>query len=250
MPITSEHVELEHKPKLGGGGPGKTPHRRGYGGGDDGDPDRSRDFHSRKERLRRLRVGMVLCIISVGTLFVCLTLAYVFRQQMGRWDPAIKAYVRDWTAIKLPYLQLWINSTVLLLSSITLELARRRMAKQVEFAELGILPIYSRRDFPWLGLTVLLGFGFLGGQVLVWDHFRLQGVFEHTNPSGSFFFILTGMHALHLVGGLLALVYAAAGSLLQIRFESQMLAVEATGWYWHFMAGLWLYIFALLHFVH
>jgi len=249
MPITSEHVELERKPKLGGGGPGKTPHRRGYGGGDDGDPDRFRDFHSRKERLRRLRVGVVLCIVSVGTLFVCLTLAYVFRRQMGPWDPLTKGYVRDWISVRLPYVQLWINTAVLLLSSITLELARRRMTRQVEFAELGIQPIRFGRDFPWLGLTVLLGFGFLAGQLIVWNQFRLQGVFQHANPGSSFFFILTGMHALHLVGGLLALLYAAAGSVVRIRFESQMLAVEATGWYWHFMAGLWMYIFALLYFV-
>ena len=249
MPITSEHVEIERKPKLGGGGPGKIPHRRGYGGGDDGDPDRFRDFHSRKERLRRYRVGMVLCIISVSTLFIGLTLAYVLRQQMGHWDPTMKTFVRDWKAIRLPYLQLWVNSTVLLLSSITLELARRRMTRQVEFAELGILPIHPRRTIPWLGLTVMLGFGFLAGQVMVWNHFRLQGVFQHTNPSSSFFLILTGIHAVHLLGGLLALLYASAGSLMQMRFESQMLAVEVTGWYWHFMAGLWMYVFALLYFV-
>ena len=251
MPITSEHVEIERKPKLGGGGPGKTPHRRGYGGGDDGDPDRFRNFHSRRERLRRYRVGMALCIISVSALFVSLTLlyVYVFRQQMGPWDPGTKSIVHDWKPIDLPYLLLWINSAVLLLSSITLELARRRMLRQAEFAELGIQPIQSRRGLPWLGLTVLLGFGFLVGQWVICEHFLQQGAFQHTNPSRSFFFILTGMHAVHLLGGLLALLYAAAGELMQTGFESQMLTVEVTGWYWHFMGGLWMYIFGLLYFV-
>jgi cytochrome c oxidase subunit 3 len=250
MPITSEHVEIERKPKLGGGGPGKIPHRRGYGGGDDGDPDRFRDFRSRRERLRRYRLGMALCLISVSAVFVVLTLAYVLRQQMGHWDSTVKMFVRDWKPIHLPYLQLWMNSAVLLLSSITLELARRRMGRQVEFAELGILPVRFRRDVPWLGLTVTLGFGFLAGQMMIWNHFRLQGVFQHTNPSSSFFLILTGSHAIHLLGGLLALVYASAGRWMHLRFESQLLAVEVTGWYWHFMAGLWMYIFALLYFVH
>src|SRR5512146_499901 len=205
MPITSEHVEIERRPKLGGGGPGKIPHRRGDGGGDDGEPDRFRDFHSRRERLRRYRVGMALCLISVSAVFVVLTLAYVLRQQMGHWDPTAKMFVHDWKPVHLPYLQLWINSTVLLLSSITLELARRRMVRQVEFAELGILPVRLRRDVPWLGLTVTLGFSFLAGQMMIWNHFRLQGVFQHTNPSSSFFLILTGSHAIHLLGGLLAL---------------------------------------------
>lgn len=250
MPITSEHVELERKPDLGGGGPGKIPHRRGYGGGDDGDPDRFGDFRSRLQRLGRYRVGMTLCIVSVGTLFVCLTLVYVVRMHRGPWDPATKVFVRDWAPLHLPYLMLWTNSAVLLLSSITLEMARRGMTRQMEFVELGILPVTSRRDFPWLGLTVLLGFSFLAGQLLVWNHFRLQGVFRHTNPGSSFFFILTGMHAVHLLGGLLSLLYAAAGKMMQLRFDSQMLAVQATSWYWHFMGALWLYIFALLHFVH
>lgn len=250
MPITGEHVEVERKPKLGGGGPGKIPHRRGFGGGDDGDRDRFRDFFSRKERLRRYRIGMALCIVSVAGIFVCLALAFLFRRQVGLWDQAHKRWVSDWGRLSLPYAMLWINSAALLLSSGTLELARRRMGQQVEFAELGILPFRSRRDFPWLGLTVLLGLGFLGGQLVVWNHFRLQGAFLHTNPSSFFFLVFTGLHAFHLLGGLLALLYALGGYWLQIRFDSQMLAVEVTAWYWHFMAGLWLAIFALLSFVH
>ncbi len=249
MPIISEHVHVERKPKLGGGGPGKIPHKRGYGGGDDGDHDRSKDFSSRKERLRRYRIGILLCIISVSTLFICLTLAYVFRQNLGTWDPIHRQWIRDWRALTLPYRQLWINTLILLLSSFTLEMARRKMAHQAEFAALGIVPIKGRAEVPWLGLTVLLGFGFLAGQVVVWNGFRSQGLFLHNNPSSSFFFILTGMHAIHLTGGLLALLYAAGGRLLKLRFDSQILAVDATASYWHFMGGLWLYIFGLLYFL-
>jgi cytochrome c oxidase subunit 3 len=71
----------------------------------------------------------------------------------------------------------------------------------------------------------------------------------HTHPSSSFFLIFTGLHAVHLLGGLLALLYAAGGKWMQIRFDSQVLAVEVTAWYWHFMAVLWLAIFALLYLV-
>jgi cytochrome c oxidase subunit III len=249
MPITGEHVDVERKPKLGGGGPGKIPHRRGFGGGDDGDRDRFHDFHSRKARLHRLRVGMALCIVSVAGVFACLTLVVLLRRQIGPWDPGRKTWVSDWGRLTLPYLMLWVNSAALLLSSGTLELARRRMHRQMEFADLGILPFRTQRDFPWLGLTVLLGFGFLGGQLMVWNHFRLLGAFVHTNPSSSFFLIFTGLHAIHLLGGLLALLYAAGGKWIQIRFDSQVLAVEVTAWYWHFMAVLWVAIFALLYLV-
>lgn len=249
MPITGEHVEVERKPKLGGGGPGKIPHRRGYGGGDDGDRDRFRDYFSRKARLRRLRVGMALCIVSVAGIFLCLALVFLFRRQIGPWDPAHKTFVNNFGRMTLPYLMLWINSSVLLMSSGTLELARRRMGRQVEFSELGILPFRGQRDFPWLGLTVLLGFGFLAGQLMVWNHFRLQGAFQHSNPSSAFFFIFTGLHAAHFLGGLAALLYALGGKWMNVRFDSQMLAVEVTAWYWHFMAVLWLAIFALLYFV-
>jgi len=82
----------------------------------------------------------------------------------------------------------------------------------------------------------------------VWNQFRLQGMFLHTNPSSFFFLVFTGLHAIHLLGGLLALLYALGGHWLHLRFDSQVLAVEVTAWYWHFMAGLWLAIFALLAF--
>jgi cytochrome c oxidase subunit 3 len=101
---------------------------------------------------------------------------------------------------------------------------------------------------PWLGITVLLGFCFLAGQILVWNSLRHQGVFLESNTSRSLFYILTGTHAVHLVGGLLVLLYAVAGRRMAIRFESQKIAVEVTSWYWHYLAFLWFGVFALVHF--
>ena len=248
MPIISDRVEVERKPRLGGGGPGKIPHRRGYGGGDDGDHSNSGDFHSREQRMRRYRIGMTLCIISVTAIFVLLTMVYVFRMGKGRFDEDAHRWVRDWVPLTLPYLQLWINSLILLFSSLTLELARRSMARKEEFAAMGIVPPHFRRDLPWLGITVFLGFCFLAGQVLVWNILRAQGAFLASNPSRSLFYILTGTHAVHLVGGLAVLVYAVAGRLLAMRFESQRIAVEVSGRYWHYLAFLWFGIFALVHF--
>jgi cytochrome c oxidase subunit 3 len=247
MPIIGDRIEIERKPKLGGGGPGKIGHRRGFGGGDD-DHNRPGDFQSREQRMRRYRIGMTLCIISVTAVFVLLTALYVFRQGKGRYDEDTHRWVRDWVPLTLPYLQLWANSLLLLISSATLELARRTMAKKEEFAAMGIVPPRMKRDIPWLGLTVLLGVGFLAGQVLVWNNLRYQGAFLDSNPSKSLFYIITGTHAVHLAGGLIVLLYAVAGRLLSAKFESQRIAVEVTGWYWHYLAFLWFGIFALVHF--
>lgn len=247
MPIIGDRVEIERKPKLGGGGPGKIGHRRGFGGGDD-DHNKPGDFQSREQRMRRYRIGMTLCIISVTAIFILLTVVYVFRLGKGRYDEDTHRYVRDWIPLALPYVQMWINSLVLLLSSVTLELARRAMAKKEEFTAMGIVPPRMKRDMPWLGLTVLLGFGFLAGQVLVWNNLRYQGAFLDSNPSRSLFYIITGTHAIHLVGGLMVLLYAVAGRLVAAKFESQRIAVEVTGWYWHYLAFLWFGIFALVHF--
>jgi len=248
MSPIAEHVEREKKPKLGGGGPGKIPHRRGYGGGDNGDRGRPDDFHSGKDRLRRFRVGMIAGIVSVAMLFAGLTAVYLMRQGGFRWNSQMHTGMSDWHPLTLPYRLLFVNTLVLVLSSVTLELARRGLVRKAEFTSLGILPPKLQTDLPWLGLTVLLGFGFLCGQILAWNFFRHQGISIASYPSGSFFYLLTGLHALHLSGGLIALICTLIGSWTRMKIDSQRIAVDISGWYWHFMAVLWIYLFALLHF--
>ena len=101
---------------------------------------------------------------------------------------------------------------------------------------------------PWLPITLVLGLGFLAGQWMAWGQLARQGVFISSNPSSSFFYLLTGTHALHLAGGLAALAYAAGTALLSQAWERRRMVVDVTSLYWHFMAVLWLYIFALLQF--
>src|SRR5215467_14544700 len=120
MPVVGDHVEKEHKPKLGGGGPGKIPFRRGYGGGDDGDRDHRKDPSSRTSRLRRYRIGMAACIVSITVIFASLTVPYLVRQNIPRWDRVLERDVYDWKPVPLPYRQLWINSLLLLLGSVTI----------------------------------------------------------------------------------------------------------------------------------
>jgi heme/copper-type cytochrome/quinol oxidase subunit 3 len=140
---------------------------------------------------------------------------------------------------------------VLLVSSVTIELARRRAALQAALAPVKSIPgvsLGNEESFPWLWVTVLLGISFFAGQWLAWGELHARGFFVDTNPNSSFVFLLTIAHAIHLGGGMIALVWAASASLLRKPVESQRIVVDITAWYWHFMALLWVYVFGLLGF--
>ena len=224
----------------------KPPGPPAGGGGDDG---RGGDIPNYGARLRRARLGLICGIATVGMVFVSLTSAYIFRRGLPTFDGSLNSYVRDWGEVQLPWVLLGINTAILLISSLTMELARRKAARQAALAPVKSIPGVSlgdERSLPWLGITVLLGFGFLVGQWLAWGELHNRGFFVDTNPSSSFAFLLTVAHALHLAGGMIALMWAATTSLLHRPVESRRIVVDITAWYWHFMAVLWLYIFALL----
>jgi cytochrome c oxidase subunit 3 len=183
--------------------------------------------------------------------FISLTSAYIFRRGLPTFDGTVNGYVRDWGNVDLPWLLLGINTLILLVSSVTMEFARRKAARQAALAPVQSIPGVSLGEeskFPWLGITVLLGIAFLSGQCLAWTEMHSRGFYVSTNPSSSFAFLLTIAHAIHLGGGMLAMIWAASASLLKKPLESRRIAVDITAWYWHFMAVLWLYIFALLGF--
>jgi cytochrome c oxidase subunit 3 len=152
--------------------------------------------------------------------------------------------------VQLPWLLLAINTVLLVISSLTMEVARRNIARRAALAPLKSIPGISleERSFPWLGVTVLLGFGFLVGQWLAWGELKGRGFFVDTNPNSSFVYLLTAVHAVHLTGGIIALLWAAVTSLLHRPIEGRRIVVDVAAWYWHFMAVLWIYVFALLAF--
>ena len=216
------------------------------GGGDDG---RGGDVPDYGARLRRARLGLICGIATVGMVFISLTSAYIFRRGLPTFQGESNSYVRDWGSVDLPWLLLGINTAILLVSSISMELARRKAARQAALAPVTSIPGVSlgeEKNFPWLGITVVLGFAFLVGQGLAWGELHNRGFFVSTNPSSSFAFLLTVAHALHLAGGMIALVWASSASLFHRPVEARRIAVDITAWYWHFMAVLWIYIFALL----
>ena len=132
-----------------------------------------------------------------------------------------------------------------------MELARRQLNRQAVPVQAAADPpetIRREDGLPWLGLTVLLGLSFLAGQWTVWRELSAKGFYVSTNPSSSFFYLLTGAHGVHLLGGILALLVASAATLLRKPVESRAVVVDIAGWYWHFMAALWIYILCLLEF--
>ncbi len=183
-------------------------------------------------------------------LFVSFTSAYIVRQGLPILDAQDK-YVHDWLPVNLPWLLLFVNTCVLIASSVTMELARRAITREAALAPVRSIPGVSLGDeksFPWLGLTVLLGLGFLLGQYMAWIVLEARGFFLATSASSSFVYLLTGMHAIHLAGGVIALLYAGITALRHKAVEARRIVVDITAWYWHFMALLWIYIFALLEF--
>jgi len=233
--------------RLGRGGNVPAPPNDGGGG----DSSSGSNLPNYGARLRRARLGLICGIATVSMVFISLTSAYVVRQGLPTFDGATNSYVRDWGQVQLPWSLLAINTALLLVSSLTMELARRGIKRRAALAPLQSMPGISlgeEKSFPWLGVTVLLGFGFLAGQWLAWGELKARGFFVDTNPNSSFVYLLTAAHAVHLAGGIIALIWASVTSLLQRPVEGRRIVVDVTAWYWHFMAVLWIYVFALLAF--
>jgi cytochrome c oxidase subunit 3 len=167
---------------------------------------------------------MWFALASIVMLFAGFTSAMVVRRGMSF----------DWVPIAVPRL-LWVNTGVLLASSATLEFSRRALTGRA-----------FESFLRWLGTTVALGVAFLAGQLAVWRELAARGVYLATNPSSSFFYVLTAAHGVHLLGGVLALGYVAICAGRIARGRKRRTALDVTAIYWHFMDALWIYIFLLV----
>ena len=165
-------------------------------------------------------------------------------------DPDTGKFIRDWRPLTVPTI-LWFNTLLLLFSSITIEVARRHNFYEAWVMEewLGLGRPTRAASLPWLIITLLLGLGFLLGQYRAWQQLNAQGIFLTGNPSSSFFFLVTGAHAVHLAGGILALMWAGISTFGSRPLESRQIATDLTAWYWHAMGGLWVCLFTVIYFV-
>ncbi|MBX2910702.1 MAG: cytochrome c oxidase subunit 3 [Cyclobacteriaceae bacterium] len=169
------------------------------------------------------KFGMWLFVASVGMLFASLTSAYIVRQAEG-----------NWLYFSLPPSLYW-STGVIIFSSVTMQMAYWAAKKDL------------LEKVKWLvAVTLALGLLFLGAQLEAWKGLVAQGVYFVGNPSGSFLYVITGLHGLHIISALvyLAIVLVSAYRLkIHSRSLSQM---EMCTTYWHFLGGLWLYLFIFL----
>jgi cytochrome c oxidase subunit III len=166
-------------------------------------------------------------MVSIIMVFASLTSAYIVRQAEG-----------NWLTFNLPDI-LWYSTSILLLSSVTAQLAFR----SARHDNVGMLKMY-------LSLSIVLGIGFLISQVYTWGALIDNHVYFVGNPSGSFLYVIMGVHGFHLISGLIYLLIMLVRA-FQFKVHSKnMLHLGLSVTYWHFLDGLWIYLFIFLMLNH
>jgi cytochrome c oxidase subunit 3 len=234
-------------PDSGGRGPG---HKLPTGGGGEGEfRNRQPERRGPHERLSRARFGLAVLLTTSFGLFVTLSLAYLWRRGQFVFDRVSHTYVSIWHPIVIPTL-LWWNTGLLVLSSITLELARRTYFREDVLMDewLGLSRPTLRRAVPWELASFLLASGFVAGQLYAWGQLRAQGIYLGTGASSQFYYFLTGLHGIHLLGGMIVLIWTMIAAFIGRNLESRRIAVDITAWYWHAITIVWFGVFALLKF--
>src|SRR5882762_7259420 len=164
--------------------------------------------------------GIWVTVAAISMSFAAFTSSLIIRQASN-----------DWRHLTLPGI-LYLNTVILLMSSVTLEIGRNRVAADLAATR------------AWLYLTLGLGITFLAGQYVAWHQLRAQGLYLATSPNSSFFYVLTVLHALHILGGLVGLVYTIRRSASAAMWRVS--TIDATAVYWHFLAALWIYLLLVL----
>ena len=170
------------------------------------------------------KIGLGVFLAVVGCLFALFASAYFMRMELSDWQP-----------VPVPRI-LWFNTGILVLSSVALHLAVIASRKdQIDTTRLALVTG---------GLTAL---AFLAGQLIAWRELSASGYFLDANPANSFFYLLTAMHGLHIIGGLIALARTTVKAWVPgVPRDRLRLSVELCAMYWHFLLFIWLAIFVLL----
>jgi cytochrome c oxidase subunit 3 len=213
----TDEIELIGTGKGGGGSSFGDDGNSGGGGDDWKDPS-----GSARVPQRAYVTGMTIALGGVLMFFMALVSAYIVRKDMPN---------SAWINLAIPRI-LWLNTAILIASSFTLARSRSRFLADDDAG--------FRH---WWGVTTILGIFFLIGQVIAWRQLAAAGVFLATNPASSFFYVFTAAHGLHLIGGVLALLYVAFRPTHRL---TKGTATEVVSMYWHFMDGLWVFLFLLL----
>jgi len=193
------------------------------------------------------KTALKFFIAVVSVLFFLFTITYLSRSQY----PDFQALAGEPWLPLTNSLQLWLNSGFLLLASIFLQLSAKDsnrqattggespQAMEVETLQINGLLIY-------LVLAVIFSIAFVFGQYIVWQQLGSQGFLIYSNPANSYFYVLTAVHGIHLLGGLLALVRVLVHFYRKSELAVLRRSLGLCAFYWHYLFLLWMFLFALL----
>jgi cytochrome c oxidase subunit 3 len=176
------------------------------------------------------RTGIWVALAGITMMFVAFTSALFVREGSAS---------TDWKHLAIPPI-LYLNSIVLIASSFTLEIARRRAAAYAKGIARGV-----SEPMRWMYGTLALGLLFVAGQYEAWRGLRGQGIYLASNPNSSFFYVLTAVHVVHVLGGLGGLLYVIS-KLRQPVLALRRSTLDSAAYYWHFMGGLWIYLLIII----
>ncbi len=216
MPATLTTTKRD-EPAFGDGGKGFDD-LPGYGGGDNRPPE-----PERQPPPEGYRIGVWLVLASVTMLFAALASAYIVNRAQRM--PIVMPKV------------LWLSTAVILISSLTFEIARRALKRRAE-----------NKFKLWIGVTTALGLGFLALQLMAWSELNAAGFYINKNLRSGYSYLFTGLHGVHLIGGLVALAFVTLRKPEKWTVVRRRVAVDVTALYWHFLDGLWIVLFVMLFF--
>jgi cytochrome c oxidase subunit 3 len=169
------------------------------------------------------KIGLGVLLAALGSLFALFISAYLMRMQLADWRPVPKPTL------------LWINTGVLMLSSAALQWTRTAADRH-----------YIGRVRTGLLAAAAAAFVFLAGQLFAWQQLTSTGYFLTSNPASSFFYLITALHGLHLIGGVVALGGVTVRSWRDFEADQLRQSLDLCSMYWDFLLLMWLVLFGLL----
>jgi cytochrome c oxidase subunit 3 len=226
--------KINRPAKLGGGfGANGGNGNQGSNGGGSGNNNNGDNFFGEtyEHSSSKIRIGMWFLLLVISMTFGGLVGAYILISSNG---------VMEWRPFDLPF-QIWVSTILILTSSVTYRTSQNALNDDNQ-----------KKSKKWLITTAVLGGIFISSQVLAWFELVQRGVYVQSNPYAGFFYILTAVHALHVIGGITALGYIVLRTWHQtsseVELENRKEISGVVGWYWHFMDGLWVFLLILLGF--
>ena len=170
--------------------------------------------------------------------FVLLVVTMTFAVLIGAYIVISTNASLEWKPFGLP-VQIWVSTAIILLSSLT-----------YKFSQLDFYKENQKKAKTWLLVTTVLGGVFIASQILAWFALMRSGIKIQSNPYAGFFYILTAVHAVHVIGGICALGYIVLRTWRETDLKAELAQrkniSKTVGWYWHFMDALWLVLVVLL----